>query len=140
MEANQDKINWKFLSLNPAAIHLLVVAEQQSLCASRIVEANYEKIYWWNLSSNPAAIHLLVVAEQQSLCAKRIVEANPDKIDWDWLLENPGIFELDYNIDQFKEELIANVLHPQRVQRMMDQLRRSRIIVSWKTVLLKNKY
>ena len=92
------------------------------------------------MSGNPAAIHLLVVAEQQSLCAKRIVEANPDKIDWDWLLENPGIFELDYNIDQFKEELIANVLHPQRVQRMMDQLRRSRIIVSWKTVLLKNKY
>ena len=40
MEANQDKIHWKWLSSNPAAIHIL--------------EANPDKIDWYNLSQNPA--------------------------------------------------------------------------------------
>ena len=60
-----DKIYWSLLSGNPAAIHLLVVAEQQSLCAKRIVEDNSDKIDWRLLSGNPAAIHLLVIAVQQ---------------------------------------------------------------------------
>ena len=40
----KDKINWKWLSSNPAAIHLL--------------EQNQNKIYWLFLSHNPSAIHL----------------------------------------------------------------------------------
>ena len=40
-----DKIDWKVLSRNPNAIHLL--------------EQNMDKINWWYLSKNPNAIHLL---------------------------------------------------------------------------------
>ena len=64
LEANQDKINWDILSLNPSAIHLL--------------EDNPDNIYWPWLSLNPAAIHLL--------------EQNQDKISWSNLSQNPGIF------------------------------------------------
>jgi len=67
LEANPDKINWKWLSRNPAAIHLL--------------EANLDKVNWMWLSLNSAAIHLL--------------EANLDKVNWMWLSRNPAIFEVD---------------------------------------------
>ena len=40
-----EKLNWSYLSKNPAAIHLL--------------EQHPNKIYWHYLSSNPKAIHLL---------------------------------------------------------------------------------
>ena len=51
---NIEKIDWKSLSANPNAIHLL--------------EKNPNKINWDLLSRNPNAIHLL--------------EKNPDKINW----------------------------------------------------------
>ena len=93
LEANQDKIHWGCLSQNPAAIHLL--------------KANRDKIDWGYLSLNPAAIHLL--------------EANQDKIDWGCLSSNPAIFELDYQMMSFersaliKDELLAIALRPERV-------------------------
>ena len=39
------KIDWDWLSLNPAAIYLL--------------EKHIDKIFWYFLSHNPAAIHLI---------------------------------------------------------------------------------
>ena len=44
LEANIDKINWSYLSENPAAIHLL--------------EANLDKINWGYLSMNPAIVEI----------------------------------------------------------------------------------
>ena len=41
LEANPDKINWEYLSLNPAAIHLL--------------KANPNKIEWTYVGSNDLA-------------------------------------------------------------------------------------
>jgi hypothetical protein len=67
LEKNPDKINWKSLSTNPAAIHIL--------------EKNLNKINWKSLSTNPAAIHLL--------------KSNQDRINGYYLSENPAIFELD---------------------------------------------
>ena len=56
-----EKLYWKSLSVNPAAIHLL--------------EQNPDKINWEWLSANPAAIHLL--------------EQNPEKLNWTLLSLNP---------------------------------------------------
>ena len=61
-----DKLDWMYLSSNPAASHLL--------------EQNREKIHWDWLSSNSAAIHLC--------------DQNKDKIDWDWLSLNPAAIDL----------------------------------------------
>ena len=69
LEKNLDKINWYNLSFNPNAIHLL--------------EKNPDKINWHSLSENPNAIHLL--------------KNNPDKINWAFLSANPSIFEIDTN-------------------------------------------
>ena len=44
LEKNPDKIDWSFLSENPAAIHLL--------------EKNPDKINWYMLSSNPAIFEI----------------------------------------------------------------------------------
>ena len=72
-----DKLDWRELSKNPNAIHLL--------------EKNQDKIDWINLSLNPNAIHLL--------------EKNMDKINWNNLLlrnSNPNVFHLlANNIDFF---------------------------------------
>jgi hypothetical protein len=54
LQENQDKIDWFWLSQNPAAIDML--------------KANPDKIIWQYLSSDPAAIDLL--------------KENPDKINW----------------------------------------------------------
>jgi len=62
LEQNIDKIEWLYLSRNPNTIHLF--------------EQNIDKIDWQNLSSNPKAIHIL--------------EQNIDKIDWFWLSRNPN--------------------------------------------------
>ena len=97
LEKNSDKINWDYLSTNPNAIHLL--------------EKNPGNIDWFWLSSNPNAIHLL--------------EANPDKIHWIKLSCNPSIFELDYEALNercliYKEELIQKSFHPSRIQKYLD--------------------
>lgn len=82
LEANLSKVNWFWLSANPGAIHLL--------------EANPDKIDWRGLSTNPKAIHLL--------------EDNPDKIDWFWLSTNPkAIHLLEANPDKIDwNQLSAN--------------------------------
>ena len=65
-----DKLDWKLLSFNLNAIHLL-----------ESVILDMDKLNWGLLSSNPGAIHLL--------------EKNIDKIDWWFLSKNPNIFEID---------------------------------------------
>jgi hypothetical protein len=68
LKANQDNIEWEFLSqnTNPVAIELL--------------KANFDFIVWDYLSANPAAIDIL--------------KANPDKINWRELSKNPSAIEL----------------------------------------------
>src|SRR5437764_1397476 len=68
-----DKIDWCYLSINPAAIHIL--------------EKNLDKVRWEYLLSNPAAIHIL--------------EKNLDKIDFHLLSNNPAaIHILEKNLDK----------------------------------------
>jgi hypothetical protein len=97
LEQNPDKINWEWLSANPAAIHLI----------SKALEQNPDKIDWDWLSKNPAAIHLL--------------EQNQDKIYWPWLSQNPAIFTYDYKkIAEHRwpinKEIIQNRFHPKNMK------------------------
>jgi hypothetical protein len=86
-------VDWKWLSSNPNAIHLL--------------EKNLDKVDWKWLSSNPNAIHLL--------------EKNLDKVDWEKLSGNPNAIHLvtplnhqqmRENNRKFFEELVSFVCHP----------------------------
>ena len=68
-----NKIDWKWLSCNTAAIHIL--------------ERNLDKVNWSGLSRNAAAIHIL--------------ERNLDKVDWCWLSSNTAaIHILEHNLDK----------------------------------------
>ena len=97
IENNLDKVDWDWLSRNPNAIHIL--------------EKNLDKVNWYWLSRNPNAIH--------------IIENNLDKVDWEWLSYNPNIFEYDYkeikntlyDSNGFVEELIANRFHPNNMSK-----------------------
>ena len=100
VDKNKDKLNWRYLSLNPNAIELL--------------KENPDKIDWVILSRNPNAIKLL--------------EQNQDKINWDTLSENPNIFYITYNYSLIKErmniireELLSISLHPDRVMNWRKQ-------------------
>ena len=99
LEQNPDKINWNWLSFNPEAIHLL----EQHLDKIRwdwlssnpkaihILEQHSNKIYWSKLSMNPEAIHLISKALEQNL----------DKIHWLELSANPAaIHILEQNQDK----------------------------------------
>ena len=93
---NQDKIDWNNLSLNENAIELLT--------------QNKDKINWRFLSENPNAIELL--------------KDNQDKIDWVRLSLNPSIFTYDYkkikdDFKQLREEILAKVRHPDRIFKLM---------------------
>ena len=101
LEQNINKIVWYWLSLNPKAIHLI----------SKALEQNLEKICWIRLSRNPGAIHLL--------------EKNQDKIYWDQLSINPGIFTYDYDKIRahcliFKEDIMKNRFHPRNIPKFRD--------------------
>ena len=98
LKQNPEKINWYFLSTNPMAIDLL--------------EKNQDNIDWGMLSGNLSAINLL--------------EKNQDKIYWNYLSENSMIFKLDgpamrKQMQPLAEELIAAVLHPRRVGRILEE-------------------
>ena len=87
LEKNINKVDWRFLSLNPNAIHIL--------------EKNMDKIVWDCLSKNPNAIHIL--------------EKNIDKIDWNRLSENVNaIHILEKNLDKVDWSLLSlnrNAIH-----------------------------
>ena len=92
------KLDWRMLSENKNAIHLL--------------KANQDKIDWRWLSKNENAIHIL--------------EANPDKIDWRRLSLNENIFEINYEYyenrcNRYKEDFIKIAFHPKRVIRHLER-------------------
>ena len=54
-----------------------------------------------------------------------LLRENQDKIDWEILSENTAIFEYDYcsmtqRCNLYKEELIANRLHPNNFNKFND--------------------
>ena len=92
-----NKIDWPALSLNRNAIYLL--------------EQNLDKINWDKLSENKNTFTLL--------------EQNPDKINWMNFSSNPSIFEINYQvlkqqIGPFKEELMKEYFHPDRLVRYLE--------------------
>ena len=119
LEANQDRLNWKLLSINPAAIHLLEANLDKidwdflstNSAAIHLLEANPDKIDWAELSENPAAIHLL--------------EANQNKIEWWTLSVNPGIFTYDYDLmmqerKQIRYGLIEYLHQPRFIEQWLN--------------------
>ena len=98
LEEHPEIIDYWGLSWNSAAIHL--------------IEKRPDKINWMGLSANPAAIHIL--------------RNNKAQIDWIQFSMNPAIFHYDYQtlaIERthvLREELMMNVLHPRRIQALLD--------------------
>jgi len=98
LEKNPNKIHFTFLSNNDNAGH--------------IINKNLDKINWNLLTINPSVIELL--------------ENNQDKVtDWFYLSKNANIFTYNYEllekrISCFKEELIANVNHPRRINKLLN--------------------
>jgi hypothetical protein len=119
LEANMDKVDWDYLSRNPNAIHLLENNPYSinGVCLSlntngiRLIEKFPHLINWEYLSINPNAIHIL--------------EANQDKIDYFTIYRNPAIIEYDYEAIKkhnhvLHEQLIINLYHPRRIQKHID--------------------
>ena len=79
MEKNPEEIDWRILSSNPNAIHLL--------------EKNPEKIDWDRLSGNPNAIHLLE-KNIEKLERRNTLSSNPNAIH---LLEKKSGMTAIYN-------------------------------------------
>ena len=92
LERYPEKINWTCLSANPAAIHLLEKYPENinwemlscNPAAIRLLENDLEKVNWKRLNENPAALHLL--------------ERHRDKIDWWRIGKNPAIFYPRYEL------------------------------------------
>ena len=95
---DESKLDWRSLSVNKAAIHLLennlYLTDEDLLsrnpAAIHLLEKNPDKIDWDSLSSNDHAIHIL--------------EKNPDKINWIFLSMSQVIFR--YNKDEIYQMLI----------------------------------
>ncbi len=99
---NPDKINWKLLSMNNAAVELLkanqdkinwdYLSQNSSTAAVELLKANQEKINWYYLSRNSsaAAIELLEANQEKinwsqltlNLAAKKLLKKNMSKISW----------------------------------------------------------
>ena len=88
LKANLDNIDWDYLSANPAAIDIL--------------KANPYKINWRELSKNPSAIELLRKHPKKinwiflslNPNAIELLQENQDKIKWKFLSKNPNAIEL----------------------------------------------
>ena len=143
---NPLNVNWRALSKNPNAIHIL--------------EKNIDKVNWVNLSKNPNAIHILEknidkvcpYELSQNPNAIHILEKNINKVNWGILPENPNaipileknrhlinysslslnpngvhlLVELDYKLmfesnKDFKEELVSKVLNPIRLENLCNK-------------------
>ncbi len=93
-----DKINWRYLSINPNINLILKDIRNQ-------MDINKSDINWFLLSLNPGGIE--------------IIEKHKNKIN-SIILKNPEIFILDYNkmkenFLDMEEEILKSVLHPKRV-------------------------
>jgi hypothetical protein len=84
LEQNFDKIDWRNLSKNPNAIHILKKNNKRinwdqlssNSNAIELLENNYDRIVWSHLSSNPNAIHILEQSTQISNNVKQFWRAN----------------------------------------------------------------
>ena len=106
-----DKLYWRNLSANPAAIELLrenrhkidwrSLSANKNPAAIELLRENRDKIDWIILSGNPAAIDLLRENHENidwielslNPAAIELLRANQDKIDWAFLSDNPSIFD-----------------------------------------------
>ena len=141
--------DWPILSGNPAAIHIFEDPEylkkvydwsyiSKNEKAMSILQDNLDKVEWGAFSSNPSAINVLlqIIKEQKEYNnkIKNHEEINTknykyfnyfNKIDYRGLSRNPAIFELDYQClkercDIYREKLIEKVMHPSRIQKLLD--------------------
>jgi hypothetical protein len=144
LKDNLDKISWSDLCINtsPEAIELIKENPDKidTICLStnpsaiKYLEENPELIDYWGLSWNSAAIHLIEkypdkinwMGLSNNPSAIHILQKNPDKIEWVQFSNNPAIFQYDYQgmaIERtrvLREELMMNVLHPRRIQKLLD--------------------
>ena len=100
MKNNQDKIDWKWFSLNINGIDIL---KQQ----------HPKKINWKYLSANPNAIDIL--------------KNHKNRIYWNNFSANINIFKLVLNknlinsrMNIIKEELLKKAFHPKRLQYLLN--------------------
>ena len=115
-----EELDWFKLSTNPAAINILL--------------ENKKKINYIGLSANthPKAIDLLKKTPQyikwENFGAHikeydNIAEQRPMLKEWIW--SNPIIFDYKtiskYKMDMIKEELMQKTLHPNRIERLLEQ-------------------
>jgi hypothetical protein len=84
----------------------------------------------------PQAVHLLESYIQEENRTRGGVQDDTfNRGQWRMLATNPGIFELDYEAIRnrmtiYKEELIATVFHPKRMQPLFDFLEKNREPIS----------
>ena len=121
------RVDWRLLSENPNAIHLL--------------EQNLDKVDWYWLSYNPNAIHLLeqnvdkicwhLLSQNPNPNAMHLLEQNLNKVNWRALSKNPNamhlLAKLDYNRmrlnnQNFVQELVAYICNPNWIQKCATRL------------------
>ena len=120
---NPDKINWKLLSMNNAAVELLkanqdkinwdYLSQNSSTAAVELLKANQEKINWSQLTLNLAAKKLLKknmskiswfhfdyfmfggAIKYSYGYARELkkIKANQEEINWDYLSANPHNYQ-----------------------------------------------
>jgi hypothetical protein len=110
LEANPDKIDWDFLSLNPSAISLL--------------EKNIDKVNLLALCRNTNGMDL--IKKLMTNDNNNFDYCHNYKIIWDLLMSNPSIFTYDYETMKktkadLNEEVIAKALHPKRIFRLIEE-------------------
>ena len=121
LEENPEKINWFGICMNHNAIHILdnnpdkiEIGVSVNKNAVHIIERYPERIDWKYLSAN------------ENVKALNLLKKNPEKINWVQFSRNPSIFELDFqemSIARTRvllEDLMKNILHPSRIQRLID--------------------
>jgi hypothetical protein len=112
---DMDQLSWKWLSCNPAAIHML--------------ETNIDNINWRQLSTNPSAADLLAINIDRSeidwvilasnpgaisILAAKIAQSESDSIPWESLATNPKAASLlEARMEWCPVEQIAR--HPDRI-------------------------
>ena len=106
-----EKLDWKFLSINPNAIDLLKENPDKIIYwrelsgnpnAIDLLKENYDNIYWEFLSENPNAIELLRENIKNidwwklsgNPNAIELLKENQDNINWKLLSFNPNAIEL----------------------------------------------
>jgi hypothetical protein len=113
-------INWSNLSTNPAAMDILL-QNMDKINYRRMSENTHPKAQEL-MKKNPWSIDWSIFGKHINDYAF-ILKHNPPLREWFWA--NPIIFDYKaiskYYMDKVKEELIENSLHPNRIQRWLEQ-------------------